>query len=115
MTGPKRRPTCERRNISETIQYKANQCRPIHGRPVARGRGCDAPPQICQKVHFLPQSGLKIGFYEGGQVQKVHLMGFRTPPPPKTESGYGPDTRRSIFTYFFDTNLVKIERKMSAI
>ncbi len=36
-------------------------------RPVARGvRGCDAPPQICQKVHFLSQSGLKMGFYEGG-------------------------------------------------
>ena len=28
--------------------------------------GCDAPPQICHKVHILPQSGLKMGFYEGG-------------------------------------------------
>ncbi len=36
-------------------------------KPVARGvRGCDAPPQICQKVHFLSQSGPKMGFYEGG-------------------------------------------------
>ena len=44
-------------------------------RPVARGvRGCDAPPQICQKVHFLPQSGLKMGFYEGGLGQKSPLF-----------------------------------------
>ncbi len=39
---------------------KEEEMKKIRTRPVARG--CDAPPQICQKVHFLPQSGLKMGF-----------------------------------------------------
>ncbi len=24
------------------------------------------PPPICEELHFLPNSGLKMGFYEGG-------------------------------------------------
>ena len=44
------------------------------------------------KVHFLSQSGLTMGFNEGGlRPWKVHFLGFRT-PPPKIESGYGPDS-----------------------
>ena len=43
----------------------------------------DPVPLIGQKVHFLPQSRLKVWFYEGSQVQKVHFLGFRTPFPPQ--------------------------------
>ena len=82
-------------------------------RPVAKGCWGCAPPQICQKVQFLPQSGLKIGFYQGvgpkGQlfVTKWAKMGFMrglgpngplsgAPHPPKIESGNGPDFLSSI-------------------
>ncbi len=50
------------------------QKRPATG-PQPGGRcGGATHCQICQKVHFLPQKTLKIGLFEGGQVQKVHFL-----------------------------------------
>ena len=59
----------------------------------ARGCGrCDAPLQICQKVHFQPQNGSKLGFcrFKWLRYKKVHFLGPKGqllrgpgPPPPK--------------------------------
>ena len=49
---------------------------PVAGRPVARRcRGCDTPCQVCQKVHFLQQSGQKIGF-----CRRVKWWRLKSPP-----------------------------------
>ncbi len=53
------------------------------------------PPQICQKVHFLPQSGLTLGFFVGGAVRSKRSTFWCSvpPPPPRKKTSivcYGP-------------------------
>ena len=66
-------------------------------RSVASGVGwCDAPPKICQKVHFDKQYGPKMGFCRRvmwvrfkkstSRVQKVHVL--RVLHLPEIDPGY---------------------------
>ena len=65
----------------------------------ARSQGVRRTPQICQQVHFLPQSGPKMGFcrrVRGVRFKKVHFWGLKGlllggSAPPKIDPGYGPD------------------------
>ena len=57
-------------------------------------RGCNAPPQICQKDHFMPQSGPKWGFFRRVKGVRFKKSTFLSPKgllsggftPPQNQS-----------------------------
>ncbi len=96
-------------------------CKCFHKQARSRG-GATHHPQICQKVHFLPPSRLKMffmrglgplfvtkwaqnGVLRGGLGPKGPLSGVPH-PPPKIESGYGPVPKRNILRRKLDQFLI---------